>query len=105
MKTKNGVVFMGLMHAVAAMVYITLVTFVMRYGNEWFGKVDNQLTSIAALMLFVLSAAVMGSLIFLRPALWYVNDKRHETLRLLAWTIAFLFVLTLVVFVCLAIVR
>ena len=96
---------MGLMHAVAAMVYITLVTFVMRYGNEWFGKMDNQLTSIAALMLFVLSAAVMGSLIFLRPALWYLNDKKHEALQLLTWTIAFLFILTLVAFVCLAIIK
>lgn len=102
---KQSVIVNGLLHAIAATAYIALVVTVMTHGNAWFGKTDTPLTSMAALMLFVLSAAVMASLTFLRPILLYIDNKKRDALALLTWTIIFLFVFTLFVFATLAALR
>lgn len=102
---KQSIVMGGFLQAVAATVYIGLVTIVMAHGNAWFGEKDTAFTPMAVLMLFVLSAAVMASLTFLRPILWYIDNKKREAIWLLAWTIIFLFIFTLIVFASLAALR
>lgn len=102
---KQQIVIAGLLHAIAATAYVALVAFIMTHASVWFGKTDTSFTPMAVLMLFTLSAAVMASLTFLRPVLWYLDNKKQEGLWLLAWTIIFLFVFTVVAFACLAIFR
>ena len=90
-------------HAVLVLIYISLVALVMTHGKTWFGETDTWMTPIAVLMLFVLSAAVTGTLVLGRPALLYMEGKKSEALEFLGWTIGWLFVLTLVVFILVAV--
>ncbi len=102
---KKHIALTGLLHAVAAAAYIGLVAFVMANASTWFGEKDGPLTPMAALMLFVLSFAVMISLAFVRPALWYLDGKKKEALQLFSWTFVFFFILTVLVFASMAIIR
>lgn len=103
--TKSNIVLNGLLHAAAATAYIGLVTFVMSHATAWFGEQDHALTGMAAIMLFVLSAAVMGVTVFGRPVLWYIDGKKIESFWLLGSTILSFFALTLLVFISLAFVK
>ncbi|MEK7174665.1 MAG: hypothetical protein AAB759_03335 [Patescibacteria group bacterium] len=56
------------------------------------------LAPAAMLLLFVFSAGVTSSLVFGRPVLWYVEGKKQEALSLLFYTLGFLFVITVILF-------
>lgn len=99
---KKNTALAGFLHALGAVAYVGLVTFIMNHANAWFGEGKTPFQPMAFLMLFVLSAAVMGSLVFLRPILWYINNAKREALELLGWTIGFFFIFTLIVFASLA---
>lgn len=85
--------------------YIALVALIMANGDTLFGKKDGPLTMVAVLLLFVLSTAVMGSLIFGRPVLWYLDGRKQEALKLLGATISCLAVITVVVLATLAFIK
>lgn len=102
---KKHIISTALLHAIAAAAYIALVVFVVNNGNAWFGNDKPPFTGIAMLMLFVLSVAVMFSLAFLRPVLWYLDGKKKEALQFFSWTFIFFFILTVVAFVIMAIIR
>lgn len=102
---KQSIALTGLLHAAAATAYIGVVAFVMSNGNTWFGQKDGPFTPMAALMLFVLSFGVMACLAFVRPALWYLDGKKKEAIQLLSWMIVFFFILTVIAFVCVALVQ
>jgi len=90
----------ALINALSTAGYIVLVAIVMFIGTEYaFGERDTILIHIAMLMLFVFSAAVTGLLVFGRPAVWYLNDKKKEALSLLFHTLGIFFVITIVVFI------
>ena len=95
-------VWHSLGHAVLVLVYVSAVAFVMGHGNQFFGQHDTAWTPVAVLMLFVLSAAVTGSLVLGRPILMYLDGKKKEALQFFDYTVGWLFVLTLVVFLVLA---
>ncbi len=92
-------------HAVLVAIYVSLVAFVMSHGAKWFGQKNTTWTPVAVLMLFVLSAAVTGSLVLGRPALMYFNGQKKEALEFFAWTVGWLFLLTILAFVILAVSR
>jgi hypothetical protein len=102
---KQTIVLTGLLHALAATAYIGLIAFFISHASAWFGQKDGPFTPMAALMLFVLSFGVMACLAFLRPALWYLDGKKKEAIQLLSWMIAFFFILTAIVIVCMALVH
>jgi hypothetical protein len=102
---KQTLILTAFLHALAATAYIGLVAFFMSHASAWFGQKDNAFTPMAALMLFVFSAGVMVCLAFLRPAIWYLDNKKKEALQLFSWMIAFFFILMLIVFALMGIVR
>lgn len=102
---KQSIALTGFLHAAAATAYIGLIAFFMNNASGWFGVKDGPFTPMAALMLFVLSFGIMVCLAFLRPAAWYLDGKKKEALQLLSWTIASFFILTIVVFACVAFTR
>ncbi|MBI4458039.1 hypothetical protein HY633_03700, partial [Candidatus Uhrbacteria bacterium] len=73
--------------AVAAAAYIGLVATIPSQGRMLF---EDRLPSIfgpmAFLMLFSLSAAVLGLLIFARPVMFYIDGKKREAVKLLVYT-------------------
>jgi hypothetical protein len=94
--------FYSFLNALGTIIYVSLVALVMSNGNRWFGPGNNILGAIAILSLLVLSAAIVGALVLGRPILWYLDGKKSEGIKLFLFTLAWLFVFTMVVFVILA---
>ncbi len=89
------VVWHSLGHSVLVLLYVTLVGTVMRHANQWFPH-DNSWTPVAVLMLFVLSAAITGTLVVGKPALMYMEGKRKEALQFFGFTVMWLAILTFI---------
>lgn len=93
------------LHSLGVVGYIIFVAFLMVNGQTLFGNIDNSILGpIAMLLLFTLSAAVMGLLVFGRPAMLYMDGKKKEAMEFVAATVGFLFIEALVVFIALALV-
>jgi len=98
-------VWHSLGHSVLVGLYVSLVAFVMSHASIWFGQTDTAWTPVAVLMLFVLSAAVTGALVLGRPVVMFINGQKKEALEFFGYTILWLFVLTILAFIILAVAR
>jgi hypothetical protein len=65
-------------------------------GEKLFGSQTNILQPIAILLLLVLSAAVMGLLIFGRPVILYLDGRKKDAFKFLGYTIGSLFLITII---------
>lgn len=70
----------------------------MQNADKLFGQVSGIIGVMAALMLLVLSVAVMGILIFGRPIMLYMDNKKKEAVSLLLYIISWLLLLVILVF-------
>lgn len=77
----------ALLNAAATAAYVTAVGSFLFYAQRIFGPGKSPLIPIAMLLLLVFSAALTGSLIFGRPALWYLDGRKKEALSLLVSTL------------------
>jgi len=69
----------SVMHAVAAVLYIVIIAAIMSRAERIFGQgEDGVLAPILFLLLFVVSAATMGMLIFGKPVMLYIDGKKRE---------------------------
>src|SRR3989338_3516852 len=93
-KEHTQLALQALLQAVGVFIYIAGIGWILTNGERIFGKMQNLWGPITFLMLFVLSAAVVGVLIFVRPVLLYLDNKRTEAITLLLTTIAWLAVIT-----------
>jgi hypothetical protein len=84
-----------------ATLYIVLVATFFYFANTIFGQEDTFVTPIAFLLLFVLSAAIMGALVLGRPLLMYLDNQKKEALKLFGLTLAWLFVYMMIAMVIL----
>jgi len=89
-------------HSVGVIVYITFVAFLMTNAEQWIGSMNSLLGPVAMLMLFTLSAAIVGLLIFGRPVMLYLDGKKKEAMEFAGATVGFLFIEALIVFIILA---
>lgn len=92
--------FAGL-NALGTALYIGLITSVLFGTSQFFeskNTEDTVLVPIAMLLLFVLSAAITGSLVVGRPVLWYLDGKKKEAVSLFMATLGFLFLITILAF-------
>jgi len=95
---KNSVLKNGLLNALIAAIYIILVATLITNLEKSFENNNPTLGGIAFLLLFVISAAVMGLVIFGRPLIWYLDGKKKEAVSLVFYTLAFLVVIAFIVF-------
>lgn len=79
--------------------YVSAVAWIMSNGESIFGRLPNVLGPTAFLLLFVLSAAVTGSLFLGYPLYLYFEGRKKEALRLFAYNLAVLFALVCLYFV------
>lgn len=87
------------LHALGTVVYVTIVVLIMQNANQLFGFTDSKLLGpMAFLMLFVLSAAIVGSLVLARPAMLYLNGQKSEGVRLFVYILGWLLLAILIVF-------
>ncbi|MBI1777313.1 MAG: hypothetical protein HYR63_18405 [Proteobacteria bacterium] len=82
----------ALLNALGTALTVAVIATVLFYTGQT-RRGPSPLVPIAILMVGVFSAALTGTLIFGRPMLWYLEGKKREALALLAYTLAFLFVL------------
>jgi hypothetical protein len=66
-------------------------------GAELFGKTATFWVPVAMLLLFVLSATVVGALVLGRPIYFYLNGQKSDAIKLLLYTVCWLFIFTLIV--------
>jgi len=86
----NKLISQGLLHAVAVTLYVVLISWVMTNGESWFGEMDSFVAPALMLMLLVLSAAITAFLVFGRPVLLYLDQKKQEAVKLLGFTIGWM---------------
>ncbi len=71
--TKNPI-----LNAIAAGVYISIISLVMNWGTKYAPKGPTFLAPIAVISLFTLSAAVMGYIFCYEPAQLYFSGKKKR---------------------------
>lgn len=94
----------GFLSSLGVIAYISLVAQIMRHGEALFGKMQNFWGPVGFLMLFTLSAAVVGLLVFGRPAYLFLNGLKREGVKQALYTIGFLFMETVLLLTVLAII-
>ena len=96
---KNSKIFLwSIVNSLGAFIYILAVAWLMFNGENLFGKTDTFWTPVAILLLFVLSATVVGALVLGRPIYLYLNSFKKEAVKLLIYTIGCLFYITFLIF-------
>lgn len=104
---KNKIIKNAVINAFLTALYIVIIASAMFYGPKFFGLdrvEDNVLMPITMLSLLVFSTAVVGTLIFGRPAIWYLDGQKKESILLLAYTLGIFFIITIFAFFVLYIV-
>ena len=86
-------------HALLVFVYIFCIALALNYGDQshMFMAIPEFFAPVIMLSLLVLSAAIMGILIFGKPVLLYMENQKKEAVSLVLYTIgslAFILFLT-----------
>jgi len=83
-------------YSLGAAAWIVLVATFMRYANHWFPGPDSIVTGIAALLLFSISALIIGGLLVGNPIFLYIDGKKKEAIKMLlsnaGWMMCFLII-------------
>ena len=87
------------MHALGVLVYIFLISLLMINGDKLFGEVEGFVGMMGFLLLFVFSATVVGGLVLGKPLMLYLDKDRKEATQMLFYTVGWLLILTVAVFV------
>ena len=95
---KKKIIKTALLNAVATTIYIIGVVTLMSYASSSGINGPELLAGVVMLLLFVISAAVTSLLVFGRPVLWYLDGKKKEALSLLGYTLGFLFIIAVLIF-------
>ncbi|MDD4901753.1 MAG: hypothetical protein PHE24_01320 [Patescibacteria group bacterium] len=89
---------LALLHSLGIAVYIAIVALIMQNAEKMFGKMNDIFGPIAFLLLFVLSAAITGSLALGRPVILFLDNRKAEAIKMFLYTIGWLLVITVIVF-------
>lgn len=94
------IIFFSLLTSVGVFLYVVAISFVMNHANRIFGQPPNFWGPVAFLLLFVLSAVVVGALVLGRPVyLFLVAGRRLEAVLLLLYTIFWIFIEIIVILI------
>jgi hypothetical protein len=96
---KNSkLILQSLGHAVLVFLYTAGVAWIMFNGKRFFGEFQNFLGPVLMLLAFVLSAAIVGTLVLGRPILLYLNGFKTEAMKFFACTLGWILVIILAIF-------
>lgn len=90
-------------NSIGTAIYITLVSLLMTNGNQIFGQANGVLGGVGILLLFTLSALIVGSLVLGKPLMLYLDGAKKEAVKLLMYTISILALITIIFLIILAI--
>ncbi|MDP3986175.1 MAG: hypothetical protein Q8P77_01965 [Candidatus Veblenbacteria bacterium] len=83
-----------LLHALGVLAYTAFAVTIISSGETLFGDGPAVWGGVAFLMLFVLSATVVGLLVLGKPVALFITGERKEAVTFLAATVAWLAILT-----------
>lgn len=86
-------------NALLTLVYIIAVATLMQNGNRLFGQTDTFMTPVLVLLLFTLSAIVVGGLVLGKPLMLYLDGKKKEGVALFLQTAGWMVGFTVIVLV------
>lgn len=92
-------------NTVLAAIYIFIVSQIMAHGQDWFGKLNNGLGPFVVLMLFTLSAAVVGGLVLGESFFLFLDNKKVASIKAAIYSVGWLGVYTVLGLLVLAIIR
>lgn len=93
----NKLIRRSFLNALGTVAYIILVGTIMRNAEKIFGKVDDIFAPVIVLTLFVLSAAITGSLILGKPVLLFLEGNKSEAIKLFTYTLGWLAIALLLI--------
>ena len=103
---KNSkLVYYSFLHSLGTLIYVALVVVILYNGQNIFGKQMNYLGALAMLLLFVLSAIIVGLFVLGRPILLYLDNQKKEAIKLLFYTVGWLFLFTMITFITLLLIK
>jgi len=96
----------AILNSLGVLIYVSLVATVLNNAAKIFGPLNNSMAGpIVFLMLFVFSALVTCSLVLGKPLLLYMEGLKKEGIKLFLYTGASLFVLLLLAFAIMILIR
>lgn len=96
--SNSKIIKSALVNSLLAVFYIGLVATFLNNAQKLFGQEDTVLSGMAFLLTFVFSVAMMGMIIFARPIIWYLDGFKKEAVRLVFYTLGFLFIALVIIF-------
>ena len=69
-------------NATLTVVYVIAVAAFMTNAEHWFGQMNSVLSAASFLLLFTLSAFVVGGLLVIKPLLLYIDGAKKEAVKL-----------------------
>ncbi|MFH1161782.1 MAG: hypothetical protein V1696_00675 [Candidatus Jorgensenbacteria bacterium] len=93
---KSQLLVWSVVNSIGVLLYTSAVAWVLFNAGKVFGKVTDFWGPLAFLLLFVLSATIVGLLVLGRPIYLYLNGSKSEAFRLLFLTVGWLLLFTVV---------
>ncbi len=103
---KSKMFLWSVINSLATFAYILGVAWMMFNGEKLFGQDGKSfLMPAALLLLFVISATIAGALVLGRPIYLYLNGQKSEAVKMLVYTIVCLFIIAVIVFLRIAVIK
>lgn len=96
MENKKLVHF-SLIHSFGVLAYIALVVTFMQNAEKIFGQEDKPIGAIVFLLLFVMSATIVGGLVLAKPVMLYIDGDKKSAVKMFIYTVGWLFLWFLIV--------
>jgi DMSO/TMAO reductase YedYZ heme-binding membrane subunit len=98
-KINRKLCWWSLLSSVAVFIYVIFVVLLMTNSEKIFGKMTGVSGPIALLMLFVCSALITSSLVLGQPIYLYLKREREEAIRAFFYSVGWVFVITIAIFI------
>jgi len=93
---KNNHFTQSLLLALGEIIYVFLVALLMQNASQIFGDASQIFAGATFLLLFVVSTAISGILIFGKPILLYLDGEKKDALKMLSYILSWLLLFLLV---------
>lgn len=98
----SKIVKTSLIDAVSSALYVFTLSLLMSNNQTIFKGAPEFLIGVAMLLVFVISATIMGYLVLGKPILMYLDGAKKEAVKLFYLTVTWLILIAIIIFISLA---
>ncbi len=95
--SKSKIILHSIINSLAVVAYVILVVLVLENAPQFFGARPGVFGSVALLLLFVVSACIVGLLVLGKPGHVYFNVSKKDGLFMLLTTLVCLVIFTVII--------